>query len=107
MPVEKIIIVTLACCVLHNYCEIEHERLSVLANYRIQNDPYVGFHVGMMRLPREGEVAKIAGGEMKDVLFASWLEKNPDYSYSLWITLMHIVVIYMYYHCLAINFYLL
>ena len=44
---------------------------------RIRNDPYVAFHAGM-RLPREGEAAKIAGEEIRDVLFASWLERNPE-----------------------------
>ena len=78
MSVEKVAVVTLACCVLHNYCEIQHERVHVPANCRIQNDPYVGFHAGRMRLPREGEAAKLAGEEMRDVLFASWLEENPE-----------------------------
>ena len=40
-------------------------------NYRFQNDPYVGFHAGRMRLPRDGETTKIAREEMKDVLFSS------------------------------------
>lgn len=78
MSVEKAAVVTLACCVLHNYCEIQHERVPVPADFRIQNDPYVGFHAGRMRLPREGEAAKLAGEEMRDVLFASWLERNPE-----------------------------
>ncbi len=60
MPVEKIIIVTLACCVLHNYYEIQHERVHSMI---VEFETYVGFHVGRMQLPREGEVAKIV--EMK------------------------------------------
>ena len=78
MSVEKAVVLTLACCVLYNYCEIQHEHVPVPADCRIRNDPYVGFHAGRMRLPREGEVAKIVGEKMRDVLFASWLERNPE-----------------------------
>jgi hypothetical protein len=67
MSVEKVVVVTLACCVLHNYCEMCHER-----------DPYIGFHAGRIRLPGEGEAAKIVGEEMRDILFASWLERNSE-----------------------------
>jgi hypothetical protein len=35
MSVEKVVVVTLACCVLHNYCEMCHERVSVPAYCRI------------------------------------------------------------------------
>ena len=76
MLVEKTAIVTLACCILYNYCEIQHERVHVPADCRLQNDPYVGFHPSRMRLPREGETAKIVGEEIRDILFSSWLEKN-------------------------------
>jgi hypothetical protein len=31
-----------------------------------------------MRLLREGEPAKIAGEEMKNALFSSWIERNPE-----------------------------
>jgi len=77
MPVEKASLVTLACCVLHNYCELNKQRVPVPANVRLQNDPYVGFHVGRMALPREGLAAKEAGERMRDILFASWVERNP------------------------------
>ena len=71
MSIEKIVIVTLACCVLHNYFEMQHERVHVPTNYRLRNDPYVGFHAGRMRLPREGETTKITKEDMRDVLFSS------------------------------------
>lgn len=48
------------------------------ADYRLQNDPYVGFHAGRMQLPRERKVVKIDGEDMKDMLFSSWLEKNSE-----------------------------
>jgi hypothetical protein len=67
----------LACCVLHNYCELHKECVIIPANFKLQYDPYVKFHVGRMQLPREGEAAKIVGKEMRNVLFSSWMESNP------------------------------
>ena len=78
MSVEKVVVVTLACCVLYNYCEMQHQREHVPTYHRFWNDPHVGFHAGRMRLPRKGETTKIVGEEMRDVLFSSWLEKNPE-----------------------------
>ena len=77
MSVEKVVVVILACCVLHNYCEMQHECVHVLADHRLRNDPHVGFHAGRERLPREKKTAKIVEEEMRDVLFSSWLERNP------------------------------
>ena len=77
MSVEKAALVTLACCVLHNYCEGQRQRVPVPADIRLQHDPFVGFHVGRMQLPRE-VAAKLAGEAMRDVLFASWLERNLE-----------------------------
>ena len=77
MSVDKAALVTLTCCVLHNYCEIHRQRVPLPAHVRLQRDPYVGFHVGRMQLPCEGLAAKLAGEAMRDILFASWLERNP------------------------------
>lgn len=77
MSVEKTVIVTSTCCVLHNYCDMQHERVLVSADFQLRNDLYVGFHTGRMRFPREGDTAKIAGEEIRDVLFSSWIERNP------------------------------
>jgi hypothetical protein len=77
MAVEKTTLVTLACCVLHNYCEIHNQRIHIPADVRLRCDPHVGFHVGMMQLPHEGVAAKVAGERMMNVLFSSWLERNP------------------------------
>ena len=78
MFVDKAALVTLACCVLHNYCEIHRQRVLVPTDERLQRDPHVGFHVGQMQLPREGLPAKLAGEAMREVLFSSWLERNPQ-----------------------------
>ena len=51
--------------------------MPIPADLRLQHDPYVGFYVGGMQLPHEGLGAKLAGEAMRDVLFASWLERNP------------------------------
>ena len=77
MSVDKAALVTLACCVLHNYCEVNRQRVPIPADVRLQRDPYVGFHVGRMQLPCEGLAAKLVGEAMRDILFASWLERNP------------------------------
>ena len=77
MSVEKAALVTLACCVLHNYCEVHRHRVHVLADERLQQDLHVGFHVGRMQLPREGLPAKLVGEAMREVLFSLWLERNP------------------------------
>jgi hypothetical protein len=76
MSVEKTVLVTLACCVLRNYCEIHNQRVPIPGDVRLRRDPHVEFHVGRMQLPHEGVVAKIAGEKMRDVLFSSWLERN-------------------------------
>jgi len=50
----------------------------ILADVRLQNDPYIGFHVGRMQLPREGVAAKVAREAMREILFESWIECNPQ-----------------------------
>ena len=77
ISVDNAALVTLACCKLHNYCEINRQRMPIPADVRLQRDPYVGFHVGRMQLPHEGLATKLAGEAMRDILFASWLERNP------------------------------
>ena len=78
MSVEKVVVMTLACCVLHNYYEIQHEHVHAPTDCRLRNDFYVGFHAGRIQLPREGETAKIVGNKMRNVLFSSLLEINPE-----------------------------
>ena len=78
MSVDKAGTITLACCVLHNYCELHRQRVSIPADIRLQHDPYVDFHVGRMQLPHEALAAKLQGEAMREILFRSWLEWNPD-----------------------------
>jgi len=78
MLVEKAVVDTLACCVLHNYCEPKRQRVPVLEDVRLQRDSYVGFYVGRMQILHEGLAAKLEGEIMRDILFASWVERNPQ-----------------------------
>ena len=78
MSVDKASTIILACWVLHNYCELHRQLVPIPANIHLQHGPYVGFHVGRMQLPREGLVAKLQGEAMREILFRSWLERNPD-----------------------------
>ena len=41
MSIDKAALVTLAYCVLHNYCEINRHRVPIPADVRLQRDPYV------------------------------------------------------------------
>ena len=78
MSVDKATTVTLACCVLHNYCELYRQHVPIPADICLQHDPYVGFHVEKMQLPREGLASKLHAEAMREILFKSWLEQNPD-----------------------------
>ena len=71
MSVDKAATLTLACCVLHNYYELHRQRVPVLADIHLQHDPYVGFHVERMQLPREGLAAKLHEEAMREILFKS------------------------------------
>ena len=78
MSVDKAALVTLACCVLHNYYEVHRQHVPIPGDERLQRDPHVGFHVGQMQLLCKGLLAKVAGEAMKEVLFSLWLERNPQ-----------------------------
>jgi hypothetical protein len=72
--VDKCPTVIVACCVLHNYCELRGERLPHPTDTRLRRDALVGLHRGRQQLPDYGNVAKIAGENMRCALFASWLD---------------------------------
>jgi hypothetical protein len=78
ISINKVALVALACCVLHNYYEINRQCVPVLEDGKLQHDSYVGFHVGRKQLPGEGLAAKLEGEAMRDILFASWVERNPQ-----------------------------
>jgi hypothetical protein len=77
MSIKKIALVTLACCVLHNYCVIHNQHVLIHVDVKLRRDLHVGFHVRRMQLPHVGVAAKVAGERMRNVLFSSWLERIP------------------------------
>lgn len=44
----------------------------------LRRDPYAGTYMGPIRLPHNGEVAKIVGKGVHKVFFANWLKTNFD-----------------------------
>ena len=70
--------VTLACCVLHNFCEIYGERVPLLEDMAQCPDPFVGVRRGVMRLPGHGRAGKVAREQMRATIFESWVAKNHN-----------------------------
>ena len=69
MEVNKAATVTLACCVLHNFCEIYSKRIPLLEDVDQHPDQFVGVRRGAMRLPADGRTGKIAGEQMRATIF--------------------------------------
>jgi len=69
MSMDKAATVTLACCVLHNFCEIYGERVPLPEDVAQRPDPFVGVRRGAMRLPGDGRAGKIAGEQMRAAFF--------------------------------------
>ena len=67
--VDKVAKVIVACCWLHNYCEIRNEAEPYVANAGLHRDPLVGF--GNVRLPvhKEGEQTKHNGERLRERLY--------------------------------------
>jgi hypothetical protein len=64
---------TLACCTLHNFCQLQGMLEPIVHDVWRQGDPFVGF-VGMhISVPQEGEKTKATTEEMWDALFKSWI----------------------------------
>ena len=76
MEVNKAAIVTLAYCVLHNFCEIYSERVPLPEDVDQHRDQFVGVRRGAMRLPGDGRAGKIAGEQMRAAIFQSWVARN-------------------------------
>ena len=78
MNMDKAATVTLACCVLHNFCEIHAERVPLPEDEAQRRDPFVGVRRGVMRLPGDGRAGKLAGEQMRAAIFESWVARNPN-----------------------------
>ena len=75
---DRAIIVALACCVLHNFCEIYGECVPLPEDAAQRPDPFVGIRRGAMRLSGDGRAEKVAGKQMRATIFGSWVARNPD-----------------------------
>jgi len=59
--------IIVACCVLHNYCEMWGAPKLGLANARINGDNLMGFGVDRLPIVKEREHAKVEGERLKRV----------------------------------------
>jgi hypothetical protein len=63
MGVDRAATITLACCILHNYCEIFRERVPLPDNIDQRADQFVGVRRGPLRVPADGRAGKVAGNK--------------------------------------------
>ena len=75
---DKCATVTIACCDLHNYCELHGERLPVPEILGQAADPFADRHRGAQHLPNDGDGAKLARKSMRRALYGAWLASNPN-----------------------------
>ena len=79
MEINKAATVTLAYCVLHNFCEIYSKRVPLLEDMDQRRDQFVRVRRGAMRLPGDGRAGKIVGEQMRAAIFQLWVAKNPAF----------------------------
>ncbi len=63
--------ITLACCTLHNFCQLQGMVEPMVCDVRTWWDPLVNFTRMCILIPWKGERAKVVGEDMWDVLFKS------------------------------------
>jgi hypothetical protein len=56
--------ITLACCTLHIFCQLQGMLELVVHDVQTRRDPFVSFASMHISVPREGERAKAIGEEM-------------------------------------------
>ena len=78
MNMERAAIVTLACCVLYNFCEIYSKRVPLPEDVAHRLDPFVRVCRGAMRLAGDVRAGKVAGKQMRVAIFESWVARNPN-----------------------------
>ena len=69
MRIDKAATITIACCVLHNYCEIFLEQVPLPNNLDQCVDHFVGVRRGPLRVHGDGRAGKVAGEQMRATLF--------------------------------------
>jgi hypothetical protein len=62
---------TLACCTLHNFCQLQGMPKPMVCDVWTWGDPFVGFVDMHILVPWEGERAKATSEDMRDALFKS------------------------------------
>lgn len=78
MNMDRAATVTLACCVLHNFCEIYGERVPLPEDVAQRPDPFVGVRRDVMRLLGNSRAGKVAREQTRATIFESWVVKNPN-----------------------------
>ena len=76
MGVDRAATTTLACCVLHNYCDIFSERIPMADNFDQHANHFVGVRRGPLRVPGDGQAGKVTGKHMRAALFEAWVARN-------------------------------
>ena len=77
MEVNKVAIVTLAYCILHNFCETYSEQVPLQEDVDQPHDQFVGVLRGAMGLPSDGRAGKVAEEYMRAAIFESLVARNP------------------------------
>ena len=75
--VDRAARITVACCWLHNYCEMLNQPEPHVINAGFRRDPHVGFGNAQIPVDREGEHAKRRGEILRQQLFRQWVLENP------------------------------
>lgn len=69
MNMNMVATITLAYCILHNFCEINSEWVPLPKNLVQHPDPFVGVRRGNMRLPGDSRAGKVAKTQMRMTIF--------------------------------------
>ena len=78
MRVDRAATITLACFVLHNYCEIFSEQIPLPNNFDQRADHFVGVRRDSLRVSGDGRAGKVVGEQMRATLFEAWVARNPS-----------------------------
>ena len=76
MNMDRVVTMTLAYCVFHNFCDIYPERVPQLEDVAQRPDFFVGLRMGAMRLSGDGRAEKVGGVQMIAVIFESLVTRN-------------------------------
>jgi len=76
MRVEMAATITLACCFLHNYCEIFSERVLLSENLDQRADHFVRIRKGPLRMSSNGRAGKVVVEQMRVAMFEVWVARK-------------------------------